>query len=91
MFFAKRDRYVKPDGKAFWVMVRTAKSGELVKVRLSRSSELSPSKEGYYVRKVIIAPDSLDRAELQIWFDRRMRPRRKAIEGGELVPIKEWS
>lgn len=49
-----------------------------------------PTEEGYYVRKEIVAPKSLDRAVLEIWFDRRYRPVRKAVEGGELIPIREW-
>ncbi|HGY10047.1 MAG TPA: hypothetical protein ENK37_08370 [Oceanithermus profundus] len=91
MFFRKRDEHVKPEGMAFWVRVRTEKSGEVVPLRISRASELSPTQQGYYVRKVVIAPQSLDRAVLEIWFDRRARPVKKAVEGGELVPIKEWT
>ena len=91
MFFRKPDPHVKPEGMAYWVRVRTEKSGEVVPLRISRASELSPTTEGYYVRKVIVAPESLDRAVLEIWFDRRARVVRKACEGGELVPIKEWS
>lgn len=74
---------------AFRVRVRT-KSGEVVELRLSKSAEISPTEEGYYVRKEIVAPKSLDRAVLEIWFDRRYRPVRKAVEGGELIPIREW-
>lgn len=65
-------------------------SGEVVELRLSKSAEISPTEEGYYVRKEIVAPKSLDRAVLEIWFDRRYRPVRKAVEGGELIPIREW-
>jgi len=90
MFFRKRDEHVKSEGQALWVRVKTAPSGEEVALRISRSSEVSPTENGYYVRKVIVAPNSLDRAVLEIWFDRRMRPQRKTIEGGELIPIKEW-
>jgi len=90
MFFRKRDEHLKPEGQAFWVRVRTEKSGEVVHLRISRASEISPTKNGYYLRKVIIAPNSLDQAVLEIWFDRRLRPLRKVIEGGELIPIKEW-
>jgi len=59
-------------------------------LRISRASEISPTQKGYYVRKVVVAPNSLDQAVLEIWFDRRMRPLRKVVEGGELIPIKEW-
>jgi len=90
MFFRKRDEHLKPEGRAFWVRLRTERSGEVVALRISRASEISPTDGGYYVRKVVIAPNSLDRAVLEIWFDRRMRPLRKAVEGGELVSIKEW-
>jgi len=45
---------------------------------------------GYYVRKVIVSPKHLDRAVLEIWFDRAFRPQRKVVEGGELIPIKDW-
>ncbi len=90
MFFRKRDEHVKPEGQAFWVQIRTERSGELVRLRISRASEISPTQSGYYVRKVIVAPESLDQAVLEIWFDRRMRPLRKSVEGGELIPIKEW-
>jgi len=90
MFFRKPDPHVKPEGMAYRVRVRTERSGEVVPLRISRASELSPTAEGYYVRKMIVAPESLDRAVLEIWFDRRGRVVKKACEGGELVPIKEW-
>ncbi len=91
MWFFRRDPHVRPDGPlAFRVRVRT-KSGEVVELRLSKSMEISPTEEGYYVRKEIVAPRSLDRAVLEIWFDRRYRPVRKAVEGGELLPIREWT
>jgi len=90
MLFRKRDEHLKLDGQAFWVLVKTEKSGELVRLRISRASEISPTQNGYYLRKVIVAPNSLDQAILEIWFDRRMRPLRKVVEGGELIPIKEW-
>jgi len=86
----RKDPHVQPEGPlAFRVRVRT-KSGEVVELRLSKSAEISPTESGYYVRKEIVSPKSLDRAVLEIWFDRRYRPVRKAVEGGELVPIREW-
>ncbi|RTG94189.1 hypothetical protein CSW25_02345 [Thermus scotoductus] len=90
MWFLRPDPHVKPEGPlAFRVRVRT-KSGEVVELRLSKSMEISPVEGGYYVRKEIVAPKSLDRAVLEIWFDRRFRPVRKEVAGGELVPIREW-
>jgi hypothetical protein len=71
--------------------VRTLRSQEVVELRLTKGGEISSTEEGYYVRKVIVAPQSLDRASVEIWFDRSYRPIRKAIEGGELIPVREWS
>lgn len=90
--FRKPDEHVKREGDgAFRVRVRTARHKEVVELRLSKSGEISPSDEGgFYVRKVIVSPRYLDRAVLEIWFDRAYRPVRKAVEGGELVPIREW-
>ncbi|KIX84602.1 hypothetical protein [Thermus filiformis] len=83
--FWRRDPYLKPDGpQAFRVRVRTG--SEVVELRISRTSELSPTEEGYYVRKVIVAPRSLERAVLELWLDRRGRFRRAEVEGGELLP-----
>ncbi|WP_114313250.1 hypothetical protein [Thermus caldifontis] len=91
MWFLRKDPHVKPEGSlAFRVRVRT-KSGEVVELRLSKATEISPVEGGYYVRKEIVAPQSLDRAVLEIWFDTRYRPVRKSVEGGELIPIREWS
>ena len=90
MWLFRKDPHVKPEGPlAFRVRVRT-KSGEAVELRLSKLAEISPTEEGYYVRKEIVSPKGLDRAVLEIWFDRRYRPVRKAVEGGELIPIREW-
>lgn len=43
------------------------------------------------MRKVVVEPKSLERSVLEIWFDRRYRPLRKSVEGGELVPLSEWA
>lgn len=92
-FFRKPDEHVQREGEsAFRVRVRTARSGDIVELRLTKGNEISASDEGgYYVRKIIVSPQHLDRAVLEIWFDRAYRPTRKVVEGGELVPIKEWT
>lgn len=90
-FFRRADEHVKPQGpSAFLVRVRTHKSGEVVELRLTKGGEISPDENGYYVRKTIIGPKTLDRAVLEVWFDRGYRPTRKNVEGGELLPIREW-
>lgn len=91
MGFFRKDPHLKPEGPlAFRVRVRL-KGGEVVELRLSKSMEISPTEGGYYVRKVVVGPKSLERAVLEIWFDRRYRPLRKSVEGGELVPLSEWA
>ncbi len=90
--FFKRDEHVKPEGdRVLWVRVRLLKSGEIVELRLTKGGEISADEGGgYYVRKHIIGPKSLERATLEIWFNRAYKPTRKVVEGGELVPIREW-
>ncbi len=87
MWSFRKDPHLRPDGPlAFRVRVRT-RSGEVVELRLTKTGEIAPTEEGYYVRKEILAPRSLDRAVLEIWFDRGYRPRRKEVRGGELVDL----
>jgi len=63
----------------------------MVELRLTKGGEISSSDEGgYYVRKAIVSPQHFDRAVLEVWFDRAYRPKKKEVEGGELVPIREW-
>ncbi len=89
--FRKPDPYVQPEGQTvFWVRVRTDRSGEEVVLRLTKGNEIGPEGAGYYVRKSIVAPKSLDRAELEIWFDRGYRVVRTEVSQGSLVPIRDW-
>lgn len=90
MFWFRKDPHLKPEGPlAFRFRLRTPK-GEVVEVRLSKGWEISPTEGGYYVRKEIVAPRTLERAVVEIWFDRAYRPKAKRVEGGELIPIRDW-
>jgi len=92
-FFRKPDEHLQREGDtAFRVRVRTARNGDIVELRLTKGNEISASDEGgYYVRKIIVSPQHLDRAVLEIWFDHAYRPKRKVVEGGELIPIRDWT
>jgi hypothetical protein len=44
----------------------------------------------YFVRKTITGPESLDTALLEISLTRGHRVKNATVDGGELVPVKEW-
>lgn len=89
--FKKPDEHVKRESDSvFKVRIRTHKHGEIVELRLTKGNEISPEGGGYYVRKQVVGPHHFDRAVLEIWFDRGYRPSRKEVDGGELVPIRDW-
>ncbi len=88
MFF-RRDPDLKHEGRFLLLKVRLP-SGEEVLLRISKTSELSPVPEGYFVRKVIVGPKSLERAVLELTLDRSLRPRKKVLEGAVFVPVREW-
>lgn len=90
--FRKPDEHILREGEsAFRVRVRT-RSGEIVELRFTKGNEISIADEGgYYVRKAIVSPQHFDRAILEIWFDNSYRPKNKVVEGGELVPIRDWA
>ncbi len=94
MFFRRRPvvpSYLKPDGQlAFRLRVRTAKHGEIIELRLSKSGEISPTKDGYFVRKHIIGSRTLDRAVLEIHFGPNNSSPQIEIEGGEAIATSDW-
>lgn len=70
--------------------VRTDKSGETIAVRLSKTSEMSLQGGGYFVRKTLIGSSSLDQAVLEVSLSRGHRVKNATVDGGELIPVKEW-
>ena len=88
--FRRQDPRFKDDGQFLLARVRTAKSGEVIPVRLSKSSEMSAVAGGYFVRKALVGPESLDEARLEVTTNRAHKVKNAVVEGGELVPVKEW-
>lgn len=83
-------RNPEPD-QGIYLYLRLDKGGEIVRLRLNRSSDLNPRDEGgYECRKVIAGPRSYARAEAYLIFDLNNRLVEWQIEGGELVSEAEW-
>lgn len=70
--------------------VRTSKNGETIKVRISKSSEMSPAQGGYFVRKNLVGSESFDQAVLEINTNRQHKVKVATVDGGELIPVKYW-
>ena len=88
--FRRQDPRFKEDGNFLLCRVRTDKSGEIIQVRLSKTSEMSMSGAGYFVRKSLIGPSSLDNATLEVSMNRSHKVTNAVVDGGDLVPVREW-
>ena len=90
MFFRRGNPNFKQEGNFLLARVRTDKSGEVIPVRLSKTSELSLQGNGYFVRKTLIGSSSLEQAVLEVTLSRGHRVKNATVDGGELVPVREW-
>lgn len=88
--FKRQDPRFRDDGNFLLCQVRTSAHGEIIKVRLSKMSEMSMVPSGYYVRKSLIGPNSLDRAELEVNLTRAHKVVSADVTGGELLEISQW-
>ena len=88
--FRRQDPRFRDDGQALWCRVRTSRSGEIIKVRLSKTSEMSTVAGGYYIRKQLIGSKTLDQATLEINTNRGHKVTQAVVEGGDLIPVSEW-
>ena len=89
--FRRQDPRFRDDGQALWCRVRTNKNGEVIKVRISKTSEMSLSGGGYFVRKQLVGPKTLDQASLEITTNRGHKVLTAVVDGGELLPVSAWS
>jgi hypothetical protein len=87
-----KPQYLKPDGTmAYRVRVKTAKRGEIVEIRFTKSGDVSSIEGGgYFVRKHIVGPNSFDRATLEIGFGSNYSNPTVTVDGGEAIPVSEW-
>ncbi len=93
-FFKKREttpQFLKFDGQnAYRVRIRTAKRGEIVEIRFTRSGDISSDEGGFYVRKGVVGPNSFDRATLEVRFSSGYSKPVITVDGGEAVPVNQW-
>ena len=89
--FRRQDPRFRDDGNFLLARVRTARKGEVIPVRISKSSEMSPAPGGYFVRKVLVGPETLDEATVEVTTNRAHKVKQAVVDGGELIPVKEWS
>lgn len=88
-----KPQYLKADGTlAFRVRVKTAKRGEIVEIRFTKSGDVSSNEGGgYFVRKHIVGPNTFDRATLEITFGANYSNPTVTVEDGEAVSVSEWT
>ena len=75
---------------AFRVRVKTARHGEVIEVRFTKSGDISPDGGGYFVRKFLVGSRYFDQATLEVRFNNRYGNPQANVEGGEVVPLSDW-
>jgi len=94
MFFSRKPKNlnIKDDGNGVYrLRVRTARSGDTVELRFTRSAHIGIDDDGNYVyRKPILSSQHLDRGEVLVQFDKRYNVTHTEVEGGEFIPFAEW-
>lgn len=88
--FRRQDPRFREDGNFLLCQVRTDAHGEVIKVRLSKTSEMSLTGGGYFVRKALVGPKSLDNATLEVTMNRSHKVTNAVCDGGDLLRVSEW-
>ena len=90
MFFRRQNPNFKDEGNFLLARVLTSKNQEVIRVRISKTSEMSPAAGGYFVRKTLIGGESFDQAVLEVTTNSQHRVKLATVDGGELIPVREW-
>lgn len=70
---------------------RQSPDDEIVEVRLHSYNDLSLNDDGdYFIRKVVVGPNSFRRAELMLTFNKGRTLIEAKVEGGELVEQEDY-
>lgn len=88
--FRRQNPGFKEEGNFLLARIRTDRNSEVIQVRLSRTSEMSAVRNGYFVRKVLIGPQTLDQAILEVHTTRAHKVTLVTVDGGRLIPVREW-
>ncbi len=88
--FRRQDPRFRDDGNFLLTQVRTTSHGEVIQVRLSKTSEMSAQGGGYFVRKVLVGSKSLDQATLEVTTNRGHKVTLAVVEGGDLLHVRDW-
>lgn len=88
--FRRQDPRFRDEGNFLLCQVRTDRQGEVIRVRLSKTSEMSLASGGYFVRKSLVGPRTLDHAVLEVNMTRGHKVTSATVDGGSLLPVKEW-
>lgn len=88
--FRRQDPRFREDGNFLLCQVKTDRKGEVIKVRLSKTSEMSLQGGGYFVRKSLVGPKTLDSALLEVSMTRTHKVTNATVDGGWLLPTREW-
>jgi hypothetical protein len=84
-------RAASGDKDGLYFYVKAQQTGEVIRVRLNRSNDLSLNDGGgYFARKIIVGQHSFDRIEAGFFFDSARRFTSAEITGGELVERSDY-
>lgn len=97
MFFRRAPKspdaaFVKQDDpNTYRLRVRTARHGDEVELRFTKSAHIGAADEGGFVfRKVFVSAEHFDRGEVVVRFDARYQVTGVEVEGGAAVPVSDW-
>ncbi len=88
--FKRQDPRFREDPNALTCQVRTDRHGEIIHVRLSKTSEMSLQGNSYFVRKSLVGPSTLDNAILEVTMTRAHKVTLATVDGGQLLPVRDW-
>lgn len=89
--FRRQDPRFREDANALHCQVRTDRNGEVIRVRLSKTSEMSLQGNSYFVRKSLVGPQTLDHATLEVSMTRSHKVTLATVDGGELLHVRDWA
>ncbi len=80
------------DPNAVYIHVRCRFCKEAIRVRLNRTSDLSPDDDGggFVVRKSIVGQKCFRRIQVDLAFDRNYRLVSEDVTGGTMITAEDW-